>query len=220
MEHLTDDLLVRYMDDELSAAEVLFVEPHLASCKECKAQLRRLREAAKSMDELFLLLQPSQIEDERDDLARALTLNRAALRPVDAEASRRVGQSARSVFGMVSWAAGLAACLAIGVYFAAAHRVATTSSSETEGAASAIADVDSFDIDGEKFWALPYSNPNLPVAAPRIVEMEVPVASLADAGIIVTPVSSRAATPDRAVLADVLLGLDGQPVGVHVLSSD
>ena len=74
-------------------------------------------------------------------------------------------------------------------------------------------------MDGEKFWALPYSNPDLPVTA-RVIQMEVPVASLADAGIVVEPVLSRTSEPDRAVLADILLGLDGQPVGVHVVSVD
>jgi hypothetical protein len=50
--------------------------------------------------------------------------------------------------------------------------------------------------------------------------MQVPVSSLADAGIYVEPVGSRMTAPDHAVLANVLLGLDGQPLGVHVLTSD
>jgi hypothetical protein len=78
----------------------------------------------------------------------------------------------------------------------------------------------SFEVDGETFVALPYSNPDLPLTAPHIVRMQVPVASLADAGITFEPVSSEVSSPDRSVLADVLLGIDGQPLGVHVLNAE
>ena len=50
--------------------------------------------------------------------------------------------------------------------------------------------------------------------------MEIPVTSLADAGIVVESVLSRAAQPEQAVLADVLLDVDGQPLGVHVINED
>jgi hypothetical protein len=56
------------------------------------------------------------------------------------------------------------------------------------------------------------------MSAPHIVEMQVPVASLASAGLFFEPVSNEAGAPERSVLADVLVGLDGQPLGVHVLS--
>jgi hypothetical protein len=73
-----------------------------------------------------------------------------------------------------------------------------------------------FELDGETFVALPDSNPGLPVNSARIVQMEVPVSSLADAGILVEAIAGDAG--DRSVLADVLLGADGEPRGVHVLS--
>ena len=53
-----------------------------------------------------------------------------------------------------------------------------------------------------------------------MVQMQVPISSLADAGVFVEPTANRMTVPDRAVLADVLLGMDGQPIGVHVLSAD
>jgi hypothetical protein len=74
-----------------------------------------------------------------------------------------------------------------------------------------------FEVAGELFSPLPYSNPDLPIGAPHIVRMQVPVSSLSDAGIAFEPVSNQALTADSSVLADVLLGMDGQPLGVHVL---
>jgi hypothetical protein len=44
----------------------------------------------------------------------------------------------------------------------------------------------------------------------------VPVSTLASAGIFVEPVASG--LTDHTVLANVLLGIDGQPMGIHVLS--
>jgi len=47
------------------------------------------------------------------------------------------------------------------------------------------------------------------------------VSSLSDIGIVLEPVVSRVSRPDDAsVLADVLVGSDGQPRGVHVLSTE
>ena len=48
--------------------------------------------------------------------------------------------------------------------------------------------------------------------------MQVPVSSLADIGIGLERMASEVSNQDRTVLADVLLGADGQPLGVHVVS--
>jgi hypothetical protein len=74
-------------------------------------------------------------------------------------------------------------------------------------------------VDGESFIPLPYSNPDLPIAAHRIVQMQVPVSSLADAGVHFEAISSEVSSGDESVLADVLLGIDGQPLGIHVLGA-
>ena len=47
--------------------------------------------------------------------------------------------------------------------------------------------------------------------------MQVPVSSLTAAGIVFEPVSIGASSADRTVLADLLIGTDGQPLGVHIL---
>jgi hypothetical protein len=80
--------------------------------------------------------------------------------------------------------------------------------------------VGSFDVAGETFVSLPYSNADLPINTPRIVRMQVPVASLLDAGVIFEPVSNDPGALDRSVLADVLIGMDGEPLGVHVIGSE
>ena len=220
MNHLTNDLLVRHLDDELSPSELLLVESHLLACEECRMNFGTLRKTAGGVDDFFLSLQPDFMESERAVLAKALALQQSQAR---LEPSTAGGKSWFAI-GRHQWAAALAASVAAGVLYLgvnlwqAGHRGSEpVLGDRAAGQTSALT---SFDIDGETFWALPYSNPDLPVSAPRVVQMEVPVASLADAGIMVEPVANRAAAPDRSVLADVLLGLDGQPVGVHVLSTD
>ena len=66
--------------------------------------------------------------------------------------------------------------------------------------------------------ALPYSNPDLSVNASHVVQMQVPVSSLTDAGLSFEPGSAEQAEFDHSVLADVLVGADGQPLGVHVIA--
>jgi hypothetical protein len=117
------------------------------------------------------------------------------------------------------WGMALAATLALGIILAPKPKSYSGESAQqaaslpgTGAASSAI------EVDGETFIALPYSNPDLPVSAPRIVQMQVPVSSLTDVGIAVEPVANDLLNQDRAVLADVLLGADGQPMGVHVVS--
>lgn len=74
----------------------------------------------------------------------------------------------------------------------------------------------SFEIDGETFLALPYSNPDLPLTAPRIVQMQVSLASLENAQLEFEPVSEEGSSAG-SVLANVLVGADGQPLGIHIL---
>jgi hypothetical protein len=64
----------------------------------------------------------------------------------------------------------------------------------------AVASSSSIYINGESFIALPYSNPDLPINAPRIVEMQIPASSLASAGLFFEPVANGVA--DRTVLAN------------------
>ena len=88
---------------------------------------------------------------------------------------------------------------------------------DTQHSVQAATVASAIEVGGESFVPLPYSNPDLPVNESRIVEMQVPVSALNDIGIVLESVSNRESASDRSVLADVLMGTDGQPLGVHVL---
>jgi hypothetical protein len=119
-----------------------------------------------------------------------------------------------NVMRRFGWGMGVAAALAVGVFLA--PRIERKN--QTVPLQGTSAETATIDINGESFIPLPYSNPDLPLNAPRIVEMRVPVSSLTEAGIVFEPTSNN--FTEHTVLANVLLGLDGQPMGVHVLSAD
>lgn len=205
--HVTDDLLVRAMDDELPGKETALVGSHLSRCERCTQRYQELRSASLRLESAVAAFVPPHSTSGRESLSRALDVRRSEIalpRP-------------RKVLRQFSWGMGVAAVLALGVLFGpqwtphAKIHLATGFQDQSSAP---------FEVDGETFVRLPYSNPDLPLTAPHIVQMQVPVSSLADAGIIFEPISSQISAPDRSVLADVLLGIDGQPLGVHVLASD
>jgi hypothetical protein len=121
-------------------------------------------------------------------------------------------QRSSPVLRRVSWSMAIAAALAFAVLFIP-HK--SRAPKVPRSASQPVA----FEIDGERFVALPYSNPDLPFNASHIVQMQVRVSALADAGVVFEPRSNEFASTDRSVRADALLGTDGQPLGVHVLSA-
>ena len=207
-EHLRNELLIGLLDDELTGKEAASVEVHLAGCAACRERFSELRRASNSFDSFISSLRPAHSVWERHELARELDRVESKTQKIKPRWSvRRIG-----------WGLAVAATLALGILLLPHGRTArhlTPVGTNTFQAVSS-----AFEIDGETFIALPYSNPDLPLSAPRIVQMQVPVSSLADAGIYLEPLENRVSAPDHAVLADVLLGLDGQPLGVHVLTSD
>ncbi len=205
-EHLSDELLVRSIDDELPGLEVARVESHLALCDQCRHKHQQLRAASARLEAAVAAFVPDYSGIEREGLISALETRERNI-PVPA---------AQTVLRRFGWGMGLAATLAIGILLGpqwTRHASLRPAAQEQQAGAA-------FEVDGETFVALPYSNPDLPVTAPHIVQMQVPVSSLTDAGIVLEPVSSEISAPDRSVLADVLLGIDGQPIGVHVLSAE
>lgn len=206
--HLTNALLAHFLDDELSSAEAARTESHLAQCAACSARCAELRRVSSSFDEFIDSLRPASDLSERQDLACKLDLaNGNTVAPRARKPAQRLGW-----LGLAA-----AAALAVGVLYlpSSGDRPAggQTGLTAKEG-------TNAFEIDGETFISLPFSNPELPINARRIVQMQVPVSSLAEAGIVVEPIASQVAQPDHSVLADVLLGLDGQPLAVHVVSFD
>lgn len=208
-DHLSKDLLVRAVDDELSAVEALLVESHLPVCETCRKAHRQLRSLSFRIESMVGASVPNRYGDEREALVQAL----------EARESKIAAPPARKVFRQFGWGMAIAAALAIGILLSPEwlHR-ARTGNIQSRNATSEASAV--FEVNGETFVALPYSNPDLPLPAPRIVQMEVPVSSLAQAGVVFEPVSEEIAASDRSVLADVLLGMDGQPVGVHVITAE
>jgi anti-sigma factor RsiW len=206
-ERLDWDLLVRAVDKELSPAEEQLVETHLGKCAQCRREFAEVahfsRKIAEAVNDIAV------VEDSGDRERLAAQINRhELLKPVrqiaPAQVMRRFG-----------WGMAIAATLALGIIFAPKQSNSTSGNVSVRQQASVASAIE---VDGETFVALPYSNPDLPASAPRIVQMQVPVSSLADIGIAMTPVSNVVLNQDRSVLADVLLGADGQPLGVHVVS--
>ena len=206
-QHLPNELLIRLLDDELNGEEVLSVENHLAGCAPCRERFGELRRVSNSFDSFVSSLHPAHSAWERQQLAQTL----------DSIENKIQKTEQRWKAGRIGWGLAIAASLALGILLLPHWRKA---GSLMLTGTDAVQTASAFEVDGETFIALPYSNPDLPLSAPRIVQMQVPVSSLADAGIYLEPVGTRVSAPDRVVLADVLLGLDGQPLGVHVLASD
>ena len=205
--HVSNELLIRLLDDELSGEETVFVENHLAGCGACRERFAELRHVSNRFDSFVSSLHPAHSLWERRQLSQTL----------DSIENKTQAAERRPKAKQLGWGLAVAAGLVLGLTLLphgkkAGHAV--------PGGTGASQIASAFEVDGETFVPLPYSNPDLPLNAPHIVQMQVPVSSLAEAGVYFEPLGNRVAAPDRAVLADVLLGLDGQPLGVHVLPSD
>jgi hypothetical protein len=206
-DHVSDDQLVRMIDDELTRSESTLVESHLVHCVECSRRHQELRSLSVRVEAAIAASVASDSGEQRESLRNAL------------EARERKIASSRpqKVLQRFGWGMAVAAMLSLGILFGPqwADRTKSPNPLPEHGQANG-----TFDVDGETFAALPYSNPDLPVNSPHIVQMQIPVSSLTDAGIILQPISSQISSPDASVLADVLLGIDGQPLGVHVLHTE
>ncbi|MGA8027489.1 MAG: hypothetical protein WB992_10100 [Bryobacteraceae bacterium] len=203
-EHLENELLLKALDDEVSGAQIVIVESHLSKCEKCVRKFRELRAVSGGIESLLASFEVEDDYRQRDYLNQELERR---------ERLRSAPPSAERVLRRFGWGMAIAATLAIATVVIS-HR-----GPQAPGPAAAAESqtAETFEVDGETFVALPYSNPELPMSAPHIVEMQVPVSSLTDAGVIFEPVSSEVSAQDRSVLADVLLGMDGQPLGVRVL---
>jgi anti-sigma factor RsiW len=209
-DHLANDLLIRYLDDELSSSESALVTGHLSNCEGCKARYLDLRRVAVNFDSFVASLQTEYSEFERRKLEMKLEEG-------EPKSSLRSLRKMRRAFRNLAWTVGIAATLALAVLFVPRAIDGKRTGRVTTNTVQATT---AFEIDGEAFIALPYSNPELPIANTRIVQMQLPLSSLAEAGLVVEPISGAFSAPDRPVLADILLGIDGQPLGVHVLAVD
>jgi anti-sigma factor RsiW len=205
-DHVADALLIRAMDDELNESETLEVESHLALCDECARRRQRWRHLSATI-ESAIGGAPIASSRQRDRLERELEVRETAA------SAKRSSPALRRL----SWALAIAAAVAFALMFVPQWKRAPN---RLGGELAAAVQPGAFDVDGEHFLALPYSNPDLPLNTAQIVQMQVPVSALADAGIVFEPISNEIASRDSSVRADVLLGIDGRPVGIHVLSNE
>jgi putative zinc finger protein len=193
-EHLTSGLLVKAIDAELTNAEARVVKEHLERCGECRQKYNDFRRASVAIESGLAAI-PVRTKLE----ARQTT--------------RQINQTPERVMWRFGWGMAVAASLALGIVMMPKHKDKTNPVEIVQETATL---TNAIEVGGETFVPLPYSNPDLPVNESRIVEMQVPVSALNDIGIVLEPVSSREARSDGSVLADVLMGTDGQPLGVHI----
>jgi len=207
--HLKSALLAQFIDSELTPPEAAAARLHLSACPDCQARYQDFCKLSCDVDRLLTVSYPGPVLDRSTLQVRLASQNGPAA-------------ASRSFLRPLGWGMSLAAALALAVLFLprwiSTHTDTKSSGSGSSHFAASLAPA--IDIDGESFVRLPYSNPDIPMGSPRIVEMEVPVLSLAEAGIVLEPMSQQAAWPDRSVRADVLLGLDGQPLSVHVITAE
>jgi anti-sigma factor RsiW len=203
-DHLTSAFLVRAIDDELPESETALVKAHLSQCEQCKQKYQELTLVSSRVETLLGGLAIDASHSEREALKNKLE-------PQQQPAVS--AHSAEKILRRFGWGMAIAATLAIGITFA--PRAKHVSSADQTVASQSHTN-ETFEVDGETFVALPYSNADLPLNAPHIMQMRIPVSSLAAAGITFEPISNGVSPGEDSVLADVLLGIDGQPLGVHV----
>lgn len=203
--HLPDAFLIKAIDDELPAADARGVESHLSICEGCRRRYQALRHVSTSIESALAAPHIDFSDEQRIRLERQLD-SRDLKAPVPGTSH---------VLRHLSWAMALAAALAFILMLVPQWKHSVKTAGPVAGAQPS-----AFEVEGESFVALPYSNPDLPMNTSHIVQMQVPVSSLAAAGIVFEPISNEMSAQDRSVLADVLLGIDGRPLGIHVLNAE
>jgi anti-sigma factor RsiW len=203
-DHLTNGLLVRAIDDELPESEAALIAAHLSRCGECKQKYQELAVLSSRIETLVGGIATTESYTERESFKQRLEARQQSVVPIG---------SAEKVLRRLGWGMAIAATLAIGITLA--PRTKHVPSGDQPNFSQSRSN-ETFEVDGETFVALPYSNADLPSNAAHIVQMRIPVSSLAAAGVTFQAISSEVSTSEDSVLADVLLGIDGQPLGVRV----
>ena len=208
--HLSQEVILRFLDDEIGASERVAVELHLAQCDVCRGELAVWEGLSLRIDSVVQTTAVPAMSDVRLKLENRLQ-SKASQAPVPhpSHVLRRFG-----------WGMGIAATLAFGVLLAPRYDLNLFPDRSLAPNAPVLAQSSVIEINGETFLPVPSSNADLGTSIPQIVQMQVPVSSLADIGIIFEPVTNRVSSgseTERSVLADVLVGADGQPRGVHVV---
>jgi hypothetical protein len=230
--HLTSGLLIRALDGELDVSQRLAVEQHLSVCEQCISEFERWSDLS------------SEVNRSIEATVRVPGEAREALAAKLIQEPRPASPRAHALRWL--WPVAAAAVLAIAAILMrhdrapqpAAHSVskpdppsiATPATKQAENPnaehPNIIADrtrrkpvrtaraVVAANVPGPSFIRLPYSNPALPLDDADVIRVRMRLSSLTNAGVIhVMP-----GTPDNWVQADVLLGIDGEPSGIRLVS--
>src|ERR1700685_825618 len=181
--HLPEALLIKAVDDELSTVAVLEVESHLSACGDCRRRYQALRQLSSTIESVFAAPHLDFSRQQRDRLEQQLE---------SSELTVPTQPSSPGLRGL-SWAMAVAAAAAFLLIFVPQWKRSVKSADPV-----AAAQPSAFEVEGESFVALPYSNPDLPLNASHIVQMQVPVSSLADAGIVFEPISNEMSATARS----------------------
>ncbi len=71
-DHVTDDLLIRFSDDEVSQLEASRVSTHLSHCSNCKARLQAVMALSAELESLVAEFSPLTGTERRDSLVSQL----------------------------------------------------------------------------------------------------------------------------------------------------
>ena len=235
--HVNDRQLLRAIDGEMTPVEHAEFEAHLARCETC---LERWEALAEFWNEIERTIEATPVEaprGAREQLVEALVGGKA-------NTAARAGRRISSWY----WAAAIAATAAI-LFFAlrepkqaAPKQVAGRQQAQADSApvatphpdAPALRAQDSRqrarpktvrnsgtrhqtagDTETSAFIRLPYVDATQPMQTAGLVRVQMKLSMLANAGVIrMMPGAS-----DGPVQADVLLGLDGQPYAIRLVSA-
>lgn len=211
--HLSEDLIARIVDNELTPTERLFAERHLATCTVCRQKRREWAEVAEQVQDLVLEQEPVVPANARQRLVSAL----AQGAPV-ATASIPQEASAWWKWGAVaSVAASLAFLLSLPPVRTHMNELLNPFATKVQTAtANGAANQASTEETERNYIPLPYSGVALAEGEEEIVRVQLPASDLANQGII----PPGAYAENSWVDADLLLGLDGQPQGIRLVNTD
>jgi hypothetical protein len=227
--HLSEQQLVRALDKELPPDEQAEVDLHLASCEGCLEQYEALADLSERLSHVLETVPVSAPLNAREELHSRL---------------RQPGSTVVRRHALRRWAWVAAACIALAVLFSL-NRGTPERRTQTQAQAPKTVNAPVVEPSTEPsrssaslrkavsapqprrtraksaeisapapFIRLPYSNPSLPLEAADIVRVQMRLSTLANSGVIrVMPGSG-----DGWVQADVLLGMDGEPYGIRLVS--
>jgi anti-sigma factor RsiW len=208
--HLSEDLIARIVDNELTPTERLFAERHLAICTACRQRRREWADVAEQVQDLVLDQEPVVPANARQRLLSAL-----AKRTPGATVSIPQEAPAWWKWGAVAAAAASLAFL-LSLPPVRTHMSELLNAGNSVQTAAAGASQSGTEDAEPDFIPLPYSGVALAEGEEEIVRVQLPVSELANQGII----PPGAYAENSWVDADLLLGLDGQPQGIRLVNAD